>query len=142
MNLMEFFEEMNTWSDWNGGGGIDFGYMDFTKTFDMVPHGRQVQKINHLGRTSQWIQHRFDGRSQSVIVESNYSDWRPLKSSVLQGSELGPLLFIIYINNLDNNVINMGSKFTNGTNIESQVENEKGYFRLHQGPNQLGEIAG
>lgn len=48
-----------------------------------------------------------------MTVESCYLDWRPATNSVQQGSVLGPLMFLIDINDLDDNAVNMGGKFQN-----------------------------
>lgn len=57
-----------------------------------------------------------------VMVEGCFSDWRPLTSSVHQASVLGPLLFVIYINGLDENIQGMISMFADDTKVGGIVD--------------------
>ena len=95
--------------------------MDFSKAFDKVPHGRLVRKVQSLGILGEvvnWIRHWLNGRSQRVVVEDCFSEWWPVTSGVQQGSVLGPLLFVISINDLDDNVVNWISKFADIQRLE------------------------
>ena len=80
-------------------------------------------------------------RSQRVVVESCFSNWRAVTSGVPQGSVLGPLLFVIYINDLDENMGGMVSKFADDTKIGGIVDNEEGYLGLQWNLDQLGQWA-
>ena len=77
--------------------------MDFSKAFDLVPHQRLLSKLCHFGITRKlhnWIQDFLTMRTQQVALEGVSSSSITVTSSVPQGTVLGPLLFIPYLNNL------------------------------------------
>ena len=96
----------------NGGGGwgcnqIDLILMDFTKALDKVPHRRLLHKLDYYGirgSTNKWISSWLSGRSQQVVLDGQASDPVPVLSSVPHGSVLGRILFLIFINDLPDNI--------------------------------------
>ena len=101
-------------------------YLDFAKAFDKVPHLRLIENIaaNGIGgKISKWIQCWLTDREQRVIliVNNATSDWLAVLSGVPQGSVLGPCLFVIYINHIDDTVSSKILKFANYTKITASI---------------------
>ena len=106
---------------------LDVTYLDFSKAFDKVPHKRLVLQLkNHgiKGKLLDWIKTWLSGREQRVILNGTKSAWREVLSGVPQGSVLGPLLFLIFINNIENDVSSRVLKFADDIKIFRVIEGQ------------------
>ena len=117
-NLLHFLDVAT--DSFDQGKQLDVAYLDFSKAFDKVPHQRLVLQLKSHGiegKILEWIKTWLTGRQQRVVLNGCKSHWKSVISGVPQGSVLGPLLFIIYVNTIDDDIDSRVLKFADDIKV-------------------------
>ncbi len=99
--LLQYVHNLATTLD--SGGQIDNIYLDMAKAFDRVPHQKLLYKLEYIGIRDpllHWFKDYVTDRRHRVVIDGAYSDWKYVHSGVPQGSIIGPIMFLIYINDI------------------------------------------
>ena len=100
-------------------------YLDMSKAFDKVWHEGLIFKLKQNGIDGNLLTLLTDylsNRRQRVVLNGKNSDWAPIQSGVPQGSVLGPLLFLLFINDLEAGIISQIKFFADDTSLYSVVK--------------------
>ena len=131
--LLECTEE---WSELlEQGKTVDVVYLDFKKAFDSVPHQRLLKKIcayGIRGKVLEWMTCFLTGRTQRVVVEGHASPWVAVTSGIPQGSVLGPLCFIIFINDLPQEIKTSIKMYADDAKIYGPADSAQDRTRIQE----------
>ena len=139
-NLLEYVEHVT--SEIDLGKNVDVIYIDFCKAFDKVCHKKLVLKLKRYGiggKVLSWITEWLTNRKQRVILNGEKSNWSNVKSGVPQGSVLGSILFLIYIDDIDDKVTSKLFKFADDLKLVNGISNIRDSMNLQK---DLDRIAG
>ena len=116
--------------------------IDFAKAFEKVPHRRLLHKLEYYGirgSTHKWINSWLSGRTQQVVLDGQASDPVPVLSCVPQGSVLGPVLFLIFINDLPDNIRSSVRLFTDDCVLYRNIHSRQDCLTLQEDLTSLGQ---
>ena len=121
---------LSCYNDWcltrNSSKASDVIFLDLSKAFDSVPRERLLLKLNRYGIDGQldlWFRNLLTNGKQRVLIRGSYSDWSPVTSGVPQGSILGPVMFLIYVNDIPDIITSTAKLFADDTKIYRQINN-------------------
>ena len=118
----------------SAGKQTDIILLDFSKAFDKVNHSKLLWKLHQYGirgHVLDWVRAFLGSRSQQVVIDGEESGSVPVTSGVPQGSVLGPILFLIYINDLPDEVSSQVRLFADDTPLYLTIEREDHGSILH-----------
>ena len=114
---------------------VDVAILDFSKAFDTVPHKKLLHKLHQYGITGpihSWLQNFLTRRTMRVVVDGCCSDSTSVDSGVPQGTVLGPLLFLCYINNLPDSAVSQVRLFADDCLLYREINTFQDHITLQQ----------
>ena len=115
-------------------------YLDFRKAFNTIPHRRLIKKLEAYGIKGgllTWIENFLSGRPQRVVVNGKLSTWAGISSGMPQGSVIGPILFVIFINDLPDDVTCTAKIFADDTKLFQGISSHEDCLQLQDQLNRL-----
>lgn len=124
------------------GGQTDAIFLDFSKAFDRVPHRRLFSKLSNLNIDPPalvWIQALLTNRKQYVTVNNTSSSFASVSSGIPQGSVIGPLLFLIFINDLPSNLSSRIRLFADDCIVYRTIRCDSDFYALQSDLDTISE---
>ena len=115
-------------------------FLDFGKASDSVPQKRlllMLEKLGVSGNVLKWISDFLSDRLQRVVINGQSSEWSEVTSGVPQGSVLGPLLFILYVNDLPDQVNSYCKLFADDAKLYKELQNLDDFETMQDDLNKL-----
>ena len=118
--------------------------LDFSKAFDTVPHIRLLNKLKQYGingNLHRWLTSWLVNRTQQVVIDGYASHHSKVKSGVPQGTVLGPLMFLLYINDINQNISSSLRMFADDCVLYRTITNEHEKQELQNDINKVTNCA-
>ena len=122
----------------------DIIILDFSKAFDMVPHKlllHKLEKYGICGQLLQWLEHFLTKRKMRVVVDGEASQDADVLSGVPQGTVLGPILFLVHLNDLPESILSSVRLFADDCLLYRVIRNLQDHLILQQDLKNLEEWA-
>ena len=127
--ISQLLECLNDWTyNYDSSTGTDVIYLDFAKAFDTVPHKRLIHKLKAYGIRGKvliWISKFLSHRRQKVVLRNGCSKWDEVICGVPQGSILGPILFLLYVNDIPTIISSTAKMFADDTKLYCPIQTVK-----------------
>ena len=134
--LTNLLETLEAWTQIiEEGDGIDVAYLDFRKAFDLVSHKHLIFKMSKYGINGpilDWVKDFLSERTQRVLIRGTASTSQGVTSGVPQGSVLGPVLFLIFINDLPLKVLSPLSLFADDSKIFTRIVDKENESKIYE----------
>ena len=141
----QLVEAFHDWaSSMNNNKQTDILLLNFSKAFDTVPHKCLLSKLSYYGITGltlQWINFFLSNRTQTVSVNGSHSSPANVISGVPQGSFLGPVLFLLYINDITDSINSNIRLFADDSILYREIQTPKDHDILQTDLSKLSEWA-
>ena len=121
-------------SSFNSKSQIDVAILDFSKAFNTVPHAGLLGKLEHYGidsKISLWISNLLNNLKH-VVVNGSFSNYADIESGVPQGTVLGPLLFLLHINDLPSCVNSKVRLFADDCLLYRKIKNNQNQIDMQR----------
>ena len=122
---------INTITDWdktlNSKCQTDIIFLDFSKAFNKISHKFLLSKLHYYGignHTHSCLHAFLSNRTQKTFVNGVHSSYVEATSGVLQGSVLGPMLFLLYINDINNAITSQTKRFADDSVLYRNIRNQ------------------
>ena len=137
----QLLEVINDWTHiLDNGKSLDVVYLDYKKAFDSVPYERLLAKLYAYGirgKVLAWIRNFLTNRFQRVVINAAMSKAAPVSSGIPQGSVLGPILFLVYVNDLPEVVSNKVKLFADDTKMYQEVNDSNQKEEMQENLNKI-----
>ena len=140
--VLQLLKVIDSWTEiLDRGGCVDVIYCDFMKAFDTVPHPRLINVLEYYGIDDpilSWINDFLTDRRQKIVVNGVASKWHQVTSGIPQGSVLGPVLFVVYINTMvEESGVSDVYLYADDTKIFNEIHCQQDIDDLQQDLNRL-----
>ena len=136
--LLEHHDEIITMLE--NGENVDSIYLDFSKAFDKCDLGIMMHKLKALGikgKLGIWLHNFLTLRKQQVVISGKTSNVTHVTSGIAQGTVLGPILFLIYISDIGNDISAKKQIYVDDTKVKKGIRNEDDVETLQEDLNKL-----
>ena len=126
------------------GENVDSIYLDFSKAFDKCDLGIMMHKLKALGikgKLGIWLHNFLTLRKQQVVISGKTSNVTHVTSGIAQGTVLGPILFLIYISDIGNDISAKKQIYVDDTKVKKGIKNEDDVEALQEDLNKLYDWA-